>query len=481
MCAGCLCLDPAWSCDEDSWLAADGGVVELRDEAGFLELEEHCFEFEGETRCVEPARMWYAFQPADEDPETKPLAVFFNGVPMWAESGKLFAHNTASRTLDPAFTGGAPFAANPHSWTRFANVLYPDPRHAGFSYARGGPFEWGPPSSPILLEQESADVVRFLLRFLGRHPQLRGTRVIIVAESFAGVRAAILLEMLLHHERLAEPAGRYVDLALHEEIRQHLGAVSPEGPGAPLGPAQVARQFGHQVLIQPLVAGQRQLDAAEALKPEQCDCLAAGGCLDASDNCDTAVVNGLLDPTVLSGVTGVDARTIAWLGAPARADAHRLVGTSDCMAAYDAQPMIDALGALGENDAYFVYAADSGYVEPDRPWEDHNGYRFLANAQYVRTFMTNAAKDPTLCAPAIPVALATFDDAVSDVVYDSAAPAGAARPGTVTIHYQPDWIGSDDTVREIRFPTYPESGHMVPAWQPAEILEDVRAWYLGER
>lgn len=32
----------------------------------------------------------------------------------------------------------------------------------------------------------------------------------------------------------------------------------------------------------------------------------------------------------------------------------------------------------------------------------------------------------------------------------------------------------------MRSPVYASSGHMVPAWEPAEILEDVQSWYEDE-
>jgi hypothetical protein len=111
-CCGCLCGDATWSCSDDTCIDADGRAVELAPEAGFFEIAGGPYVSEGADREAPLHRVWYAFRPADEDPESKPLAVFYNGGPGSATT-ILFSFNTNFYTLDPEVTGGEPFVENP--------------------------------------------------------------------------------------------------------------------------------------------------------------------------------------------------------------------------------------------------------------------------------------------------------------------------------------------------------------------------------
>ena len=77
------------------------------------------------------ARMFYVFQPADEDAPHKPLFVLFNGSSHLAMEVGLLAYGTGRTTLDPNAPEAAP-ATNSARWTRFANLLYLDSRDSGF-------------------------------------------------------------------------------------------------------------------------------------------------------------------------------------------------------------------------------------------------------------------------------------------------------------------------------------------------------------
>ncbi len=114
-------------------LGCDGGgsvPAPLVDEAGFIEIEPV-----GMSEWTQ--RLWYVFQAADQDAESKPLVVFFNGGP-GSTTEILLGFNTAKRTVDQARTNGAAVAVNPASWSRFANLLYLDAPNTGFSYALPG-------------------------------------------------------------------------------------------------------------------------------------------------------------------------------------------------------------------------------------------------------------------------------------------------------------------------------------------------------
>ena len=57
-------------------------IVESLDyESGFIFLEENSYTLDKRTTQSGRAAMWYYFQPADENPDDKPLFVFYNGGP----------------------------------------------------------------------------------------------------------------------------------------------------------------------------------------------------------------------------------------------------------------------------------------------------------------------------------------------------------------------------------------------------------------
>jgi len=467
-CHGCLCVDELWSCDGDTVVSPDGTAVGLQAEAGFFELEPVCPRFEGKERCVEAARLFYVFQPADEAPAEKPLALLFNGGPNFATTAGLFAHNTARMTL---VDGSA--KPNVNSWTKLFNLLYVDARHAGFSYARAiEPSAATVPSADFVPELDAADVARVLLRFLARHPALRHGPVVVVAESYGGVRAAALLDLLLHHETLSEEDARHFDPALAASIERHFA------PTNQVDEATVVAQFGHLVLIQPVVARQLQLDIQATLEP-------FAACLDTEyevyhcdqppwpDYCFGPATSALIVPGNLSQATGVDLSTVAWLMPDARQDALRLEEALDCPELKASADLVSAFGPLGPNDAYFRLWVN---LANELAWGPDYGGKLLRAMRSVRTFVTNAAFDARVWAPAIPLTLATYDDLVTTVSHDTEPRDGVARPGWMRITYHPDDSELEPLVRELRFPYYDQSGHLVSADQPAALLADVATW-----
>jgi hypothetical protein len=245
--------------------------AQLQTEAGFLPVEGSVSYFQvGSyfnrlTMRTSPARIWYTFQPADEEAEAKPLFVFFNGGPGGATSCGLFSANTARLTVfrDEA-TGEASIVNNPASWTRAGNLLHIDARTTGFSYSlmddpgdearRGREFDLQN-YNPFV---DGADFVRALLRFLADHPSIRGNRVVLVPESYGGVRATVMLHLLLYYGRYADGSSVYQDPALVAAIQAHYDAVFPVFAGEAVPPVVVASQWGHQVLIQTVVTTPNQ-------------------------------------------------------------------------------------------------------------------------------------------------------------------------------------------------------------------------------
>jgi hypothetical protein len=254
--------------------------ADVRNEAGFMAIEPVSFYFHYgsylnrlDLRSSE-ARLFYSFQAAESEPERKPLFVFFNGGPGSATSFGLMSMCTGRYTLDNRVEGGGDaYIANATPWTRLGNLLYVDAREAGFSYnlmdgvsnelARWREFN-AQNFNPLF---DAADFIRLILRFLAAHPALRANRVVIVGESYGGDRATCLLHLLLNYADYGNGRQMLQDPALSGEIQEHIDAVFPEYRGRTAPPEVVARQFGHQILVQPSVPwGYREVVTEEMLR-----------------------------------------------------------------------------------------------------------------------------------------------------------------------------------------------------------------------
>ena len=260
--------------DEDSE-PADGGDPEEEDEpvviveglgyeSGFIDLEENSYTLNNRSGQSGKAKMWYNFQQANKNPEEKPLFVFYNGGPGSASS-LLFLYNTSKKTADQSIAGEG-VADNPYNWNRIGNLLYIDARMTGFSYgivddptnsrSRSNYFS----TANFNVFVDAADFIRVILRFLDEHPKIKSNPVILAGESYGGTRTTAVMNILLN---VADYAGKnrvFYDEALFEEIAQHFREIDPEITGMP-SKEQVAKQFGGQIMIQPLAMGEQQLDA----------------------------------------------------------------------------------------------------------------------------------------------------------------------------------------------------------------------------
>ena len=248
-------------------------VWNLDFESGFIALESVDYILKNyDYNTTGKAMMWYNFQPANENPEEKPLFVFYNGGPGSA-SAIVFLYNTAQRTADQAFSEDS-FAENASSWTQLGNLLYVDARQTGFSYgilddpsdslARSGYFG----TSNFNVFVDAADFIRVILRFMKSHPAIKSNPVILAGESYGGTRSTAILNVLLNVADYAEKNRQFYDEALFNEIADHFKEIDPSVDGMPSKDV-VAKQFGRQILIQPLVAGQEQFDAeGELLEAE---------------------------------------------------------------------------------------------------------------------------------------------------------------------------------------------------------------------
>ena len=233
-------------------------------ESGFIDLDENSYTLDNRSNTSGRAKMWYYFQQADKNPQDKPLFVFYNGGP-GSSSALLFLYNTSKKTADQAFAGEG-VASNKWNWNQLGNLLYIDARQTGFSYgivddptnrsARSNYFS----TSNFNVFVDAADFIRVILRFLDNHPKIKSNQVILAGESYGGTRTTAVMNILLNVADYAEHNRTFYDEALFEEIAQHFREINPAVSGMP-SKEQVVKQFGRQIMIQPLAMGQQQLDA----------------------------------------------------------------------------------------------------------------------------------------------------------------------------------------------------------------------------
>ena len=250
------------ACDNDDCNIGCG----LKTEAGFFSIEPVHFTLRNDKTEAEftsgETRIWYAFQPAMESPQDKPLVMLFNGGPGCA-THFLFGFGTATWVV----AADTPdLFKNPYTWRQFANLLYVDARGTGFSYGlMDNPeneseriAEFDTKNYNVFLD--AGDFIRVLLRFLAGHPSIQRNPVMIAGESYGGTRSTVMLNLLLRYSEYGGTDEVYQDVALVNEIREHLDAVFPDEAGTVHPPESIAGQFGQQLLIEPLITGNNQFE-----------------------------------------------------------------------------------------------------------------------------------------------------------------------------------------------------------------------------
>ncbi|WP_437898600.1 S10 family serine carboxypeptidase-like protein [Sorangium sp. So ce124] len=458
----------------NSGSGGEGPMAELSAEAGFIEIPG------SPTLGLNwPARMFYSFQPAQEHPDEAPLILFFNGGPGAATTSVLLPYGTGPFTLDPDAPADTAPRANAASFTRFANLLYVDPRSAGFSYelATVDPASDCYRDVPLYVA-DAADFVYVLLEFLEAHEPLRDNPVVIAGESYGGTRATMMLYMMQNYARDSDSL-ELMDRPpswLKDKMQAHLDAAFPARAGAAREPVQVAEQFGWQLLIQPSLYGaeQRMYEAPLARQdPDFAEYFVNPEVWDGYDVRRTSEEGALIKehayhamrtPEHLETLLGVDLTEVAGLAPPGREPSFRYFERDDPAEIAASESSLRAeLGELDDTDAYWLPST--------RPCGSYAGdYRtlsaFTSLLERTATFITNARYDAVVYTEALPVFLSEYSTFTVDV--DRSLPAGAARPGVVR-------LTTDTTERSFRFPAY-ESGHKVSVDAPRELAEDVEAW-----
>lgn len=531
----------------------------LQNEAGYMEIEPIHFYFHHGShfnRLVlksSEARIWYSFHAADKPNEKTPIFVFFNGGPGSATSFGLMSMYTGYFTLDNQIEdgGGDSYTANPVPWTQMGHLLYIDARQAGFSYnmmnnVQDEGFRFREFNSQNFNSFfDAADFIRVLLRFLAVHPELQDHPVVIVGESYGGVRTISMLHILLNYSDYGNDQETFQDPALVDEIQTHFNAVFPDHSGQVVPPHIITRQFGHQILIQPAISVDYQRATSWPMLKQPGSCLYQIGqevgipydplaypdifhyVQDIAGRDLYMYVKpkywldgffnnaGVLLRTVqnLAQLTGVDVTAIEELYAASRGRAYRVITTDypltlepkieDPMTrvlfeipAHLEAPHVrqepgdiqEVFGVLQPWDRYFIgsnyhanYAFHYWNVAMIRGYDIHSwkpryGHMFLKNVAHVHTFITNAAYDLVIYAPAIPFALGKHTDIIQSTQHIKTG--GDVRPGKILLNYKTNAFSDLPTLttKTIRFPFYDKSCHAVSLTQPLDFYFDVFNW-----
>ncbi|HEY4116550.1 MAG TPA: hypothetical protein VGM56_01790 [Byssovorax sp.] len=451
-------------------------------EAGFFSLPKLSRGRAGE------ARMFYSFHPADHAPEQAPLVVFFNGGPGAATTGLLLPFGTGPMTLDASDAGTLEAKPNPDSWTRFANVLYLDSPAAGFSYSIGDPGctpgQWaGEADNALLYLIDAGDFVRAVLDFLDAHPALIASPVVVAGESYGGQRGMLMELLLLHYDEAITldpplPVAPADALPwLRDRVQRHVDLAFPDLAGAPATSAQMQRQFGTVLFIEPGF-GRSELAYEEAALDANTALISLTATQDVydyrltqaqSDDLDARTAEAIRDPATLEALLGVPLANVPGLAASERVGAAReLDEYSEDDVRADEAALSTALGQLPEGDAYWLPGALSCEFYPG----DVTSFTALELMPELRVFITRARYDLIVMTPAL---LGYWRSLGFDVALDEAAPAGALRPGVVTLTLPtvPDYRAT------IRMPYY-LAGHSVPDTAGAALANDGEAWLRDE-
>lgn len=447
--------------------------MELVPEAGLLELVGNSYSSYAGPRDTPRRRVWYSFQPAEEDPAQKPLVLLFNGGPGGPALG-LLGFSIGHYTFDADFTDGAAYVDNPHRWTDFANLIYVDQPGTGFSYHL--PRTDG--TSPALgfdTYADAADYLRVLLRFIARHPQLATAPIIITGESYGGMRAAHMTAIMLDYPSLIAD-GTYQDAELYDEIVAFLATRRSDLDPTAWTPADIAEVFSHQILIQPYLTGRQS--AYAYTWDEVPGCIPDGDEAECHQSPDAvlAVIQHLADvvtdPELLTAIHRCDFESIEWLRAEQRVGAYaRDEGSS---LALDMSRLEAVLGTPEPGDRYYVFMNWETRIGLDMFDNFTHGETALRSLHEIPTFITAAAYDLFFNPDFLTQALEQYDQVLEALTVSSTTPSGAERPGEIDLVFAPGLPYGSGT-RTIRFPPY-LAGHSVSHTQPGELLADVEAW-----
>lgn len=437
-------------------------------EAGFIDVPPRNVTVGAAAVSIQAtARVFYNLRPAEKDPETRPIFFLNNGFA--AEIVR--AYGTGPTTV---IEGGS-VVDNPTPLTRYANLVYVEPRQAGYSYdVVAGRAPTADDCSPSIFNEyvDAADVLWAALAFLSAHPQLRGP-VYWVGESYAGVRVTWILAYLRGRWGLAN----YADPSLAALISRFSQRAEPLAAG--------------QVLLEPWLAGGAETNAinaectdptilarVSAQLPAPCSGVDACACAMANDRSpynvgytverqtqresEASAVH--IFPDRADALLGVAVTSIDGLSEKVRATGFKCSQPDSSVPSQD--PLVAALGPLPAGQAYYVpyspLLPGKETAPTTRDWQTQNaeGLAFVDNLRDVPTFITNGWLDLVVPTAALAPALRTI-------------PGVGAIDTTVTGRLG---VAYPDGQRFATVADFPGAGHMITMLAAADLAADLQAW-----
>jgi hypothetical protein len=437
-------------------------VTEVALEAGFLDVPPRHVTVKGEPVSIEATgRLFYNLRPADQSPESKPIFILFNGF----ADDIVRAYGTGPTTV---VEGGA-VEPNPSSLTSLANLVYVEPRQAGYSYdvPTGGATPGAADCSSLIFNEyvDAADVLLAVLVFLDAHPSLQGP-VYWFGESYAGVRITWILTYL---------GGRWDDVPYSDPLLRDRVATVHRSASLSAG----------QILLEAWLAGGDETTAIQAECEDPIEIAGVSTSLGEScagmDAC-TCTTNGgrslynyaytqthetmreteadvaHVEPDLAAALLGISLTKIPLLAQAARSQGFK------CSTADDTVPsetdLVAALGPLPAGQSYYLPYSPLSGTTGDWRTLDYEVKAFADNLHDVPAFLTKGDLDlvvPTLAlAPALRAGLG--GNRVDD-----------ASPSRLGVQYP-------DGERFIDVFEYSSAGHMITMLEPAKLADDLAGW-----
>ncbi|KAL8687804.1 MAG: hypothetical protein Q9224_005046, partial [Gallowayella concinna] len=154
--------------------AATGARIEFVKNSGICETTPGVNQYSGYLSVGNNMNMWFWFFEARSNPETAPLAAWFNGGPGCSSMIGLFQENGPCHFVNGASTP----SLNPYSWNSYANMLYIDqPIGVGFSYGT---------NAVTSTETAAPYVWKLLQAFYAQFPQYENRDFGVFTESYGG-------------------------------------------------------------------------------------------------------------------------------------------------------------------------------------------------------------------------------------------------------------------------------------------------------
>lgn len=438
-------------------------------EAGLVDVPAREVTLHGEpVHLTATARLFYNLRPAEGDARKKPILVVSNGF-----SARIVrAFGTGPTTV----ADGGAVVPNAASLTRFANLLYLDPRQSGFGYdvIEGRAPTLSDCGASVFNEYvDAADMLFATLSVLRAHPELEGP-VVWVGESYAGVRIQWILAFLRNRWDLAP----YDDPTLRSAIAEERRTGSLLAGQILLQPWLVGR--AHAEAIGETCADAGTIAAVEAsvgapCGADACSCADAHGrsrydfafTLEEQNRREYEAALAHVDLAKAELLFGVPLDAVARLGGAERARGFK------CDVADESTPPDDALvarfGALPKGQSYFL---------PFNPLQPGKELEHAQADWYAETFVGRAFVDNLADVPAF----------VTDGALDLVVPERALVPALSKV------IGTDHVAMEsasrirvegpagsrfIDVGAYPGAGHMVTMLAADDLSRDVAKW-LGD-